>query len=283
MARKFPQFRYSKDGDEADDDDEEEGAIPVSPRILRRRRNSEHDMSHTPRRMYNRPRFNSFSNDGFFPIENITESHSNDEGFSENEIEGQELYLHFLYERMSGEGLDPEAHSGLSEYHFNSVHDRERGRQNSMSLDNFHSPLWRRTGRELQSLADEFVRTQEREQVRILADSVDVVSLNMEKFFALLRELFQGGKITRERILVLFFFCSDIAIRAARCQMDGLLVTLTNWSLRFIREKVCSWVNLNGGWQTVLHRGVNVVQQMAIIGMCAAVMLCCTIYIRKNL
>jgi len=104
----------------------------------------------------------------------------------------------------------------------------------------------------------------------------------MEKFWALLRSLFENGQITRERILVLFFFCSDVAILAIRQKASQLVSQLTQWSLQFIRNQICSWVQENGGWSAVLHSGLNVMQQTAVIGTCAAVFVCCMIYIRKN-
>ena len=48
----------------------------------------------------------------------------------------------------------------------------------------------------------------------------------------------QGGRVTRERILVLFFFCIDVAIFAVRSRISGLLAQLTQWSILFIREQV---------------------------------------------
>ena len=46
--------------------------------------------------------------------------------------------------------------------------------------------------------------------------------------------------------------------------------------------QICSWVQENGGWSAVLYSGLNVMQQTAVIGTCAALFLCCVIYIRKN-
>ena len=37
---------------------------------------------------------------------------------------------------------------------------------------------------------------------------------------------------------MLFFFCSDVAIRAIKSNSEGLLSTLTQWSLIFIKEQV---------------------------------------------
>ena len=51
--------------------------------------------------------------------------------------------------------------------------------------------MWRQTGRELQALADAFARSPGRALVRQQAEQVDVRSLDMEKFWALLRGLFE--------------------------------------------------------------------------------------------
>ena len=62
----------------------------------------------------------------------------------------------------------------------------------------------------------------------------------------------------------------------------GLMI-LTVHTLKFqILFQICSWVQENGGWSAVLYSGLNVMQQTAVIGTCAALFLCCVIYIRKN-
>lgn len=224
-------------------------------------------------------------------------------------IEGQELYLHFFHEQVRNAGLVGEHVSleedfDLSQYHIHGVHEDERrspsphckspeqqtqtsnpsrrNRTMSMNLENFHDPVWRQTGRELQALADAFSRSPGRLLVRQRAEEVDVRSLDREKFWSLLKALFSNGQITQERILVLFFFCSDVAILAIKQRATALVEQLTRWSLEFIRQQICSWVQENGGWSAVLKSGLNVMQQTAVIGTCAALFLCCVIYIRKN-
>jgi len=231
-------------------------------------------------------------------------------------IEGQELYLHFFHEQVRNAGLVGEHVSleedfDLSQYHIHGVHEDERrspsphckshernehmheqhtqttnasrrSRTMSMNLENFHDPVWRQTGRELQALADAFGRSPGRLLVRQRAEEVDIRTLDREKFWSLLKALFSNGQITQERILVLFFFCSDVAILAIRQRATALVEQLTRWSLEFIRQQICSWVQENGGWSAVLKSGLNVVQQTAVIGTCAALFLCCVIYIRKN-
>ena len=128
----------------------------------------------------------------------------------------------------------------------------------------------------------------------------------------------QGGRITRERIIVLFFFCSDVTIRAIKDNGEEWLAMLTQWSLSFIKDqvgsvvtrkakyvyisvltnnnlplilfpfsqisfKVCSWVKRNGGWKIVLQSGFDKLQQTIMVGACLAFIICSAIYIRKNL
>lgn len=214
-------------------------------------------------------------------------------------IEGQELYLHFFHEQVRNAGLAEdfclEEDFNLARYHVDGVHNTSeqspplplttntrRQRTMSMNLQNFSDPVWRQTGFELRALADAFAASPGRVRVRQRAEQVDVSNLDREKFWALLKGLFENGQITRERILVLFFFCSDVAILAIRRRASQLVAELTQWSLHFIRNQICSWVQENGGWSRVLHSGLNVMQQTAVIGTCVAVFACCMIYIRKN-
>ena len=106
--------------------------------------------------------------------------------------------------------------------------------------------------------------------------------------------------MTRERILVFFFFCSDLAIQAIRLRLSGVVQQLAKWTLDFIRStvqasfhlylmgftveslQVSSWVRQNGGWEAVLHSGLQVMHKLAVIGMCAAVTMACVFYIKKN-
>ena len=77
---------------------------------------------------------------------------------------------------------------------------------------------------------------------------------------------------TQERILVLFFFCSDLALRALRAGLRATLSKLTRWSsvynlhiifqqeivtnprwsVAFLRGTVAAWVRCKGGWDKLL-------------------------------
>jgi len=119
-------------------------------------------------------------------------------------IEGQELYLHFFHEQVRNAGLAEdfclEEDFNLSRYHVHGVHTSEqaqpltnsrRQRTMSMNLQNFSDPVWRQTGSELRALADAFQASPGRVRVRQRAEQVDVSNLDMEKFWALLKGLFE--------------------------------------------------------------------------------------------
>lgn len=75
---------------------------------------------------------------------------------------------------------------------------------------------------------------------------VDLQNINYEEFVKFLNELFSNG-ISRERIVVLLFFCSDIVVRAYNNPLSNFK-KLYNWFLQYIIDKVCTWVQDHGGW-----------------------------------
>jgi hypothetical protein len=81
---------------------------------------------------------------------------------------------------------------------------------------------------------------------------------------------------------VLFYFCSDLCISAIRARYGSLLSDLTHWTLLFLRDRVSAWVHSHGGWQRVLHQGLGVAQQLAVIVACTAVATAAIIYIGRR-
>ena len=106
-------------------------------------------------------------------------------------------------------------------------------------------------GRELRRIADEFEKTRLREIVKERAGEVNLLDITREKFVQLLEELFEG-KITRAKVVILFFFCTDVALRAALSAQE-LVVKLLGWSFSYIVNTVCSFVYKLGGWDKVLY------------------------------
>jgi len=175
--------------------------------------------------------------------------------------QGERLYRQFLVRRFGEEELNySHPYAGLA------------------SINYQQSPL----DTDLATLADVFSRSAGREDVRLKAEQVEISSITQENFTLMLSELFHDGGITQERILVLFFFCSDLAIRAVRSGLQSVVSSLTRWTVGFLRGTVAAWVRCRGGWDSVLNSGLGMVNQLVFLGVCAAVITVCVCYIRKN-
>jgi len=75
---------------------------------------------------------------------------------------------------------------------------------------------------------------------------VDIAHINYEEFNHFLDELFGNG-ISRERIVVLLFFCSDVVVRAYNNPWANFK-QLFVWIRDYIINKICEWVKNHGGW-----------------------------------
>ncbi|XP_053405656.1 apoptosis regulator BAX-like [Mercenaria mercenaria] len=121
----------------------------------------------------------------------------------------------------------------------------------------YANPAWAKVGQDLRRCADDFQRSKERKKVRRQAAEITQNSSGVTKnqFRDLLSELLKNG-ITKERIIVLFFFCSDVAIETLKRKAQTsvqLCQQFIQWSFEFIAESVCSWVQANGGWGAVFN------------------------------
>lgn len=133
-------------------------------------------------------------------------------------------------------------------------------------------------GRELCRIADEFEKSRLRQTVKDRACQVNVKDITKESFVKLLEELFQE-KVTREKIVILFFFCTDVAVEAAKEAKD-LVIKLMGWSFSYIINTVCSFIHKLGGWDKVLFYQLPSV----LITCCAALAICSfAVYLRKSL
>ena len=164
--------------------------------------------------------------------------------------QGEELYRQFLARRMAEERLMDEGVSSID------VRRRRRSRRSGAETETVTIPRQIPNGgvrEDLATLAERFARSEGREAVRRRADQVELCSLTQDNFSHLLSELFQDGGITQERVLVLFFFCSDLALRALRAGLRTTLSQLTRWSVAFLRGTVAVWVRCKGGWDNLLN------------------------------
>lgn len=148
--------------------------------------------------------------------------------------------------------------------------------------------------RDMSNLAETFRRSGGRQEVTEQVANIDLGTLTQENLSLMLSQLFEDG-VTPARLLVLFYFCSDLAVRAARSGLLHLLTSVTSWSLAFVRGAVSTWVRLRGGWTRVIQAmspasgpdsnisASQTVNKVALASACAAVVGVCAIYMKKNL
>jgi len=184
---------------------------------------------------YGRP-IRELSPDGDYSTSD-SEREQRAEEYSDEE-EGEELYRQFLQSRL---------------------------RQNNLPAD-FNYRIQDPLQSDLASLAERFTRSHGREQVREKAEELDLSELSADNFNSLLAELFHDGGVTQERLLVLFFFCSDLTIRAARAGLESLCERITSWTLSFIRSTVMLWVRVHGGWARVLRGSGSYTDSLLLVG-----------------
>lgn len=132
----------------------------------------------------------------------------------------------------------------------------------------------------MRRLAEQFERSRERIAIKQKADQVDLMSISYDGFRNVLAELFGDGNFSGSRVIVLFFFCSDLANRAVSRGAGVLCCQLLTWSLAYIRDVLCLWVQNQGGWAVVLGQVVPkfIITVCACLGAAAF-----AIYIKKSL
>lgn len=144
-------------------------------------------------------------------------------------------------------------------------------------MNGYAHPSLATFGRDLKRIAEQFEKSKERDAIKKKAGEVNLESIRYEDFKSLLMDLFRGG-ISREKIVVLFFFCSDLAFRSVTAGTAHLCCQLFTWSSAFIMDFVCHWVQTQGGWAVVLGDYVPrvVMTAFAFLG-CIA----CAMYIKR--
>ena len=217
-----------------------------------------------------------------------TESESED---GEIPQQSEMIFRQFMSQRFADENLSnvqvfPQQQPGL---HYPNYHHQMPGPGQGLG-----SSLSDELTRDMRSLAETFRRSGGRQQVAEQAASIDLTTLTQENLNLLLTQLFEDG-VSPARLLVLFYFISDLAVRAARAGLLHLMTSVTSWSLAFVRGAVSAWVRIRGGWSSVLQAlssssdsGSNnpsasqTVNQVAFVSACAAAVGVCAIFMKKN-
>ncbi|CAN7999720.1 unnamed protein product, partial [Ixodes hexagonus] len=197
----------------------------------------------------------------------------------ETEEEGRVLLSTFIDYQVAQEGMEhPEA---MGDMVYSHTLESEEAAQAPPSREEvlLAHPVYRRVGRELRALAEQFSHSTERRRVRQEADALDLSTLTRENLTSLMLELFHDG-FSRERLVTFFFFCSDLILKAVRTSLGSCLrwhVVLWVWA--FLRDNVCDWVLQRGGWEMVLTSYLpSLVVTAAGVAVCAAAIF----YIWKN-
>lgn len=112
---------------------------------------------------------------------------------------------------------------------------------------------WLHDQDDLLAIARDFSSSAARTDVRRVAESVQIETLTAAGFRSLCDDLFAPpAGITRERIVVLFFFMADLAALAVAQRLHAVHANVMNWSVEYVRERICVWVQENGGWVSYL-------------------------------
>ena len=241
--------------------------------------------------------------DGNYPRERVitpdrlhysdTESESDDGEIPE---QSEMIFRQFMSQRFADENLSnvqlfPQQQQQQPGLHYHNYHQQMPpgpGQGLGYSLSD-------ELTRDIRSLAETFRRSGGRHQVAEQAASIDLATLTQENLSLLLTQLFEDG-VSPARLLVLFYFISDLAVRAARAGLLHLLTSVTSWSLAFVRGAVSAWVRIRGGWSSVLQAmssssepASNIssasqsINQVAFVSACAAAVGVCAIYMKRNL
>ncbi|XP_077988580.1 apoptosis regulator BAX-like [Glandiceps talaboti] len=200
--------------------------------------------------------------------------------------EGRELFQNFLTDEIRREGLHEPAYLTPGPYPATTPSTATLRSPvsglSSPSSEHYRYPMWARTGKELRRLADTFSQTNERHQVRERACRISLhEDFTYDHFKDLVSTLFSGG-MTRERIVILFFFCSDMAILTLRQNMLDYFNRILMWSLRYISERVCSWVREHGGWEPVIRGSLPYLNCAAAIAIIATSLVIGWVYLRNR-
>lgn len=69
--------------------------------------------------------------------------------------------------------------------------------------------------------------------------------------------LFQGVRISWEKVLVVYSFCADLSIRALYENFERQFERIQNWALFFLDSYITDWVKSEGGWVSHMQMDIN--------------------------
>jgi len=201
-------------------------------------------------------------------VYNTTEEDNDDDNLEnvhlELQVQSRELYTNFLHEEIQSNGLDMPA---------------------SLTFEQnvrFSNPLWLCNATNLRQIANEFSHSPLRNLVRMRAQSVDLLSLNSQNFSEMIQEVFSGGGVTQEQVLVVFYFCSDVALYALQNHAIHIFHQLIQWSTNYITGRMSLWVHEQGGWGSILNNSMNSLLKISATAACCVAIVAMLVFIKKN-
>lgn len=156
----------------------------------------------------------------------------------ETQMEGRELFVEFFNNQCQSEHVQVPHEIDEVIHQQDAAQDRHLGQ----------------VGNTLRHLADEFAKSKGRDLVRQEADKAlaRIESISYEEFQGFLENFFPDDRNPIERIITLFFFCSDVIISTIKKKINQYALKFLKWSLSFIAQRVCAWVSIHGGWNRLL-------------------------------
>ncbi|KAM9393829.1 apoptosis regulator BAX-like isoform 2-T2 [Pholidichthys leucotaenia] len=74
---------------------------------------------------------------------------------------------------------------------------------------------------------------------------------SLDMFLQVAFGIFSDGKFNWARVVALFFFASQLIIKALLQNAPDFMQTIISWTMDFIQKHVISWIREQGGWEGV--------------------------------
>ncbi|KAK0044150.1 apoptosis regulator BAX [Biomphalaria pfeifferi] len=174
----------------------------------------------------------------------------------------QEVKSGLLYDKqqVQEEGL---------ELFCNFLYDQTFEKQVTMMISNlslwgvsqgYRHSSWAKNGENLKAVCNKFACSKKR--IQVLNESLEF-DLNMRKdqYMELLEHFTDKENITAERIVFIFFFCSDVILRCSEINRD-IFRQYFEWTNEFLTHSISVWIYEHGGWGTVFPEPVNILARL---------------------
>ncbi|KFM81864.1 Bcl-2-like protein 1, partial [Stegodyphus mimosarum] len=117
--------------------------------------------------------------------------------------------------------------------------------------DKYETPEdFEKLGEAIKDLSARFEASDEGQRVKLLSDRISLNNFSGQSLIDVGRGVFKDG-VNGYTIVAFFSFCKHLFLRAIRSVRDSA-VEVYRWTTSFIIDKICPWVEEQGGWMKVL-------------------------------